>query len=444
MKFVLDHFTFFTLSLRFATICIFQILFYNALTAQAQSKCNSGNHGRLHLIGQLEHAKLNSPITKEIYKNYHLDQSNKPEQVQSGTRNLSNINCENKSVTTHHELQAEIDALAKTLSEKDLENRTDETAPLEDITKNGIDVEAELKKIPKTPPLLFKLECLQASNKFEIPGVFEVICPDDEKIKKTKLNHSCMTDEILNYQNAVITNLYGCMKSLNLAVIEPRYLFELYNLESGFNPHFYSTGGRGLGQLTSIFVHNNHQSHRGLSIMQQIETSTNPECQVAKKISENALVNPPITIKYDEAKFNGYCPVTSIGNGLELNILYTLVGLASSWKDDIGPLLTNYIEKHHSQEKKISQIKSLALLNAYGASGPVAAMTTVLRLRNRDPKGFIKGIQKQLTTEDGTNLTGYIRKINEKASALKETLPKKLKKKYDDEGGEACINSKAL
>lgn len=443
MKSVFNHLSV-LLKNRIFLFSYFIFLFFNTLIAFAQTQCVSGRPEKTHLIEQLNLAKKKSSITKKIYKKYKLDRN------QIETPKTPKEKCENSSVTTYTELQAQVDDILSSLKLDEIE--TQKPAPIEDHSDQFIEVDSNTRNNasskPKkhlAQPLLFNTNCMKAGNQFEISGVSEVICPEDEKIKKSKLNNSCLTEEILTYQNAVITNLYNCMKSLNQAAITPDHLFKLYNREAGFNPHYHSVRGRGIGQLTSVFVHNNHQAHRGGAIMEQVQTSTTSQCEIAKKIADKAITKPPLQIRNDDIKFDGYCAFTSIGDGLELNILYTLVGLASSWKYDVEPLLREYMEKYESQSEALKEIKSLVLLNAYGASGPVAAIAALKRLRGLAPKEFIKQIQKPMVTEESSTLLNkYILDLNSRASELHKKLPIGLQAEYDEAGDNACINPKAL
>ena len=420
----------------------FFILLYHSPFAFSQTKCVSGRPERTHLIDQLDRAKKESPITKKIYRKYKLE----PSQIEAPQ--TSAIKCENASVTTYTKLQAQVDEMMSHLNIDEIE--TQEPAPVVDHSDRFIEVEPTGSQSQpdtiiesKTRPLLFDKTCMMVGNTFEIGGVSEIQCPEDIKIKKTKLINSCLTEEILTYQNAVITNFYDCIKSLNLPVLAPEHLFKLYNRESAFNPHYHSLRGRGLGQLTSIFVHNNHQEHRGGSILEQVQSSTKSKCQIAKKVAQKAIDDPPLKKGKHNTKFDGYCAYSSIGDGLELNVLYTLVGLASSWKDDLEPLLRKYMTTHSLHENELNQVKSLVMLNAYGASGPAAAISAVKRLRGLSPSSFIKEIQKPMRLEDGTHLNQYILDLNNRGSELHKKLPPGTQAKNENEGN-ACINPKAL
>lgn len=349
----------------------------------SQEKCTSGTSGQNNIITQLAHAKKNTPLTQMIYKNYNLDSAR---------------------------TEAEVCVDCAAASSK---------SPIPHI---------ELEKTPKAPRLIFKSECLKESNKFK-SNTTQVSCPDGTK---SKTSNFCINESVLKYQNAVISSFVSCTAQEGFEGVDMASLFQMYSLESGFKPQFAYNGGVGIGQLTRIFIEDIHQKHRGHKFMKKIAESTNHQCDVAKLIAKKDLNNKP--------NISNSCSFISIGEGLERNILYSLIGFANSWEKDIEPKLRPYIKKH-SDSPKISEIKNLALLNAYGPGGRAAARAAIKRLSHLQPEAFVKAMKTPLKTAEGRNLTVYTSRIEKRKKEIQNQLPEPIKSQFASTGAKACINT---
>ncbi len=363
-------------------------LLLSSQNALSQEKCVSGKPQNTNLLDQLKSAQSKSEVTKIIYDQYQL---NKTEGAAV---------CETCRASSSTEDQAR-------------------------------KIQDSVEKIPKAPELVFKTECLKASNQFSASEP-ELACPAKETEKAKKIPHTksspqlCMNENFLKYENAVISNFVGCTMREGLKGIDASSLFKLYSVETGFKPQYFSRNGRGLGQLTGIFIDDIYQ-HDTLS---KIAESTQPECAAAKLIAQKDRTKKP-------DKMNG-CNFGSVGDGLERNILYSLIGLNTFYKR-LEPTLASYLDKY-SDDPKITEVRNLALLNAYGPKGPAGAKATIRRFSGLKPAQFIEQMSKPLKLKNNDNLTIYTSRIKAREEELQKKLPEQLQKDYKNKGAAACIN----
>ncbi len=352
---------------------IFFLSLLFAFNSNAQEKCLSGKTGNNHLIDQLQKARSESPISKLISAKYNIDQKTEAD---------SNcVDCEkpkNKSP----------------------------------------------QKISANQKTYFKSECIEAAASIQT-GSREISCPD-QKIAKHQF---CFTKSLVTYQNAVLSEMYKCVKFTTGLPLTPDGLFEMYTLESGFKPAYTNGGGTGLGQLTGIFIKDLHQKHRGLSTLNSIAKSTEKSCDAAKIILNKDLKSQP--------QFKNKCEFTQYGEGMERNILYTLSGLASSWKKDIEPLMKDFSAKN-ADNNLLPKAQERALLNSYGPGGRAAARAAVRRLSKLTPEKFIAAMDKPMMTENNNNLTVYTTRMHKKQNIIGQKLTGQLQSLFNKEGSSAC------
>ncbi len=241
-----------------------------------------------------------------------------------------------------------------------------------------------------------------------------------------------MNEEQLDYQNAVISSFTSCAQKEGLQSVDAKSLFEMFSKESGFRPNYAYVGGVGIGQLTNIFVEDIHQKHRGYGLMKKVADSTNPECSAAKLLAAKDLDKKP--------SFSNRCNFISTGEGMERNILYTLIGMANSWQKDIKPVLQKYLDKY-SNDPQIEEVKHLAVINAYGPGGRGAARAAVARLSSLKPEQFVKSMKKPLFREGGKSLTVYTTNLANRQKSIAAALPEPIGSEFDKTGANACINN---
>lgn len=358
----------------------------------AGEQCLSGTAGNNHLLSQLARVKSSSPISSELSKKYNLD-----------------------SMTT------EIPALPCA---------TCQQGPGTDPLSAGNKATAEvLRQVAPDARLLMRTECLSAAGKVDAP-TSELKCPEGKISPK---HNFCFDSNLMRYQNAVITDFYKCVKKLTNLPLTPAGLFEMYSLESGFKPHYAYSGGVGIGQLTGIFVDDINQKHRGFSILKKVATTSDADCDIAKKIAAKD-VKTPVRLNNNRCKFVEY------GEGMERNALYTMIGMANSWAKDLEPLMESYIKKNNGNPA-LPRATELALLNGYGPGGRAAARAAIRRLTKLSPVEFVNRINKPMGGAKGTNLTTYIGKMQKRQKQLLTDMSPSLRNEYTTKGARACINN---
>ncbi len=370
---------------------IYTLLFiFLSATAHAENQsCLSGDSDKTQLIDQLATAQNKSEISKAIAAKYNLKNS-------ETTEADAIENCP-KCLEISKASQASINL-----------------SQIKDLSKN------------KSPKPLFKDECLSAVAQIKT-STNQLLCPSGEKTKKAL----CVTNDMYQYQAAVLNEFYQCVKAETNFPVTPEVLFEMYALESGFRPNYAYGGGVGVGQLTSIFVKDIHQKHRGQKFLKQIESSKNENCKIAQPLAAKDLKKQP--------SLKNRCDFIQYGEGFERNTLYTLVGLANSWERDIEPKMRKFNEKNKTNPA-LPRSQQLALMNAYGSGGRAAARAALKRLTNLEPAEFIEAIQKPMKTAAGKNLTEYTSKMKSKQDRLTQFFKAPAQLDFANNGARSCID----
>lgn len=348
--------------------------------ALTQENCLSGLPGQNHLIEQFNKAKSESPISKIISEKYGLGP------------------------------------------------KTEADCPTCSASAGNSNLE-DLRRITKEKSS-FKIACLEAAAKIQT-GSKQISCPD-----KKIANHSfCYTKPMAEYQNAVVSEFYKCLKSVNPMPVTMPGLFDIYTNESGFKSAYINGGGTGIGQLTSIFIDDLHQKHRGYSVLNSINTSLDKSCESAKKIVSKDLLQKPT--------LQNICDFTQYGEGFERNILYSISGMASAWNKDYAPIMKNY-NKTYADHPLLQKAQEKVILNGYGSGGRAAGRAAFIRLSGLPPDKFIKAMDKPLygikkSNGKSINLTSYATKTKKKQDTIGKTLPEPLKSEFKTEGSTACM-----
>lgn len=366
------------------------VILFLPLIAFSEEQCLSGKSGQTNLIDQLATAKASSSITQIIAKQYQLENA----KIEGG-------NC------------------------------VDCDKPLLDKPTELSQVAGAIDGIPQAPKLLFKAACLRESNEFK-SDTAEVSCPSGQRSKSKNL---CMTEKVMSYQNAVISSFLNCAKKAGLPTVSPSALYQMYSLESGFKPQFAYNGGVGIGQLTNIFVEDIHQKWRGYKFLEKIAQSSLSECEAAKIVAQKDIQSKP--------RISNSCSFISIGEGLERNILYSLIGMANSWEKDVGPKLQPYLNKYSNSEH-LQEIKDLSLLNAYGPGGRAAARALVSRLSQLPPEKYLERIKTPLTFVNKkskvNSLNIYTIRMAKRQKKIQGELAEPIKSEFAKQGAQACVN----
>ncbi len=275
------------------------------------------------------------------------------------------------------------------------------------------------------PNLLLKTDCLVAGSKFKASSS-QISCPSG---KRSKNFNFCINRDFLEYQNAIISSFMSCAAKSGIKTLDAEHLMKMYTLESGFKPHYAYPGGVGIGQLTSIFVKDIHQAHRGRKYLSKIAGSNSAECLAAKVIAEQDLIKQP--------RHSDNCSFVSVGEGLERNILYSILGTATAWEKNIEPTLRTYFTKY-KDHPQIEDVKNLALLNSYGPNGHAKGL--LRQLSYYPPDRFVKEMKKP-QMKNNANLTKYIQNIDKRQiSMANNILSEPLKSEFSKYGAKACVN----
>lgn len=374
------------------TITSAVLLIILPLTVQGSEQCLSGTQGNNHLLTQLARVKSTSPISSALTQKYNLDSAPSELPTPPCTSCLQGPG----------------------------------SNPLSSNNKSTAEI---LRQLAPDSRLLMRTECLNVSGKIDAP-TSELMCPEEKVSAK---HNFCFNSGLMRYQNAVITDFYKCIKKLTNFPLSPAGLFEMYSLESGFKPHYAYAGGVGIGQLTGIFVDDINQKHRGFGLLKKVADTSDADCDIAKKIAAQDIKSP-IRLNNNRCKFVEY------GEGMERNVLYTMLGMANSWNKDLGPLLETYMKKNDGNPA-MPRAAELALLNGYGPGGRAAARAAIRRLTKLSPTEFINRINKPMAGTKGGNLTSYIGKMHKRQKQLSTDMPTTLRNEYTELGARACINN---
>jgi len=361
------------------------IIFTQPLLAD-DLKCVSGQPSSTNLVEQLTNAKANNSLTKLIYEKYKL-----------GVKTEANAPCS--------ECGGSLNKLPEGLKE----------------------VRSTTLHSPEPPTLAFKQECLEVSNTSSSSSAPQISCPSGNQGK----GNMCITSEQLTYQNAVISSFVNCAVKEGFTGIDLNAIFQKLSIESGFRPQYASGNGAGIGQLTSIFVEDVHQKHRGYKYMKRIAESKTSDCDAAKMIAKPDLDHKP--------RFSDKCAFTSVGEGFERNVLYSLIGTTTVWEASLEPKLRPYLKKH-AKDSNIEEVKKLTVMNAYGSAGPAGAAAAIRRLSAYPPSDFARLMKKPLMTRSGRNLTQYTSNIEKRQNVIGKNLTGDLKKDFANSGAAACLN----
>lgn len=393
-------------------------------SVRASLLCLSGNSGNNHLVEQFENAKKTSGITKAIIKKYGLDEAQETK---------SESDCSACELKKNHILKS---------------------------SRNNLE---ELKKISeKKQNLLFKESCLVIAGNLEIE-TNQINCPSKEILKED----SCITKEIYNYENAVISDFYSCVKKATNFPINALDIFMIYSNESAFKPNYYYNGGLGIAQLTSVYVQDMLEQEQGRKILQQLLDLESSECEIAKNIIEKDFSQSPLNktkvkkirkgkeISETVTTLNA-CEFIKFGEGLERNILYSILGLANNWERYLSDKMPKFSKQADSKPNnkhlsKIEEAQRLTLINSYGGGGQKDSKTIIKRMTSFSVDDYLKNIKKPLSTKKDGDLNWYLIKTEKKQQEIKSMLKMNLneidkkisikeKLEFEKNGAKSCIN----
>lgn len=291
--------------------------------------------------------------------------------------------------------------------------------------------------VPKPDSLLFNDECLKGIAPYQSTTA-QYTC-DKATSKPTLKKNLCVDDSLQTYQNQTLSNFTRCFIEQGItgsSDILPTTLLNIYTIENGFKPQYSSGNGVGLGQLTSIFI--DDVKTRGKVFSKKILSQPpKPECKAAALILEKDQKTPPSRQQV--------CKFMSVGEGLERNMLYSMLGLAVLLEKNIDPILNKNKKFKQFPANAQQKIRELALTNAYGPGGPLATRYLIKRINNRQGLNSIETIEQYTTSntlqENGLSLNRYLVSIKKrefdvlKNKRISEPLARQIEKK----GNMACL-----
>ncbi len=364
--------------------------------------CRSGDAKNTALLDLLKKAKKDSEITQAILADY----TTKTE----GTGTCATCNELNKQAQAQKE---DIAAVAKAIN-PEFNN-----------------------PVPKPNSLLFNDDCLKGIAPYQ-SSTAQYTC-DKATSKPTLKKNLCVDDSLQTYQNQTLSNFTRCFIEQGItgsSDILPTTLLNIYTIENGFKPQYSSGNGVGLGQLTSIFIKD--VETRGKVFSKKILSQPpKPECKAAALILQKDQKTPPSRQQV--------CKFMSVGEGLERNMLYSMLGLAVLLEKNIDPILNKNKKFKQFPANAQQKIRELALTNAYGPGGPLATRYLIKRINNRQGLNSIETIEQYTTSntlqENGLSLNRYLVSIKKrefdvlKNKRISEPLASQIEKK----GNMACL-----
>ncbi len=322
------------------------------------------------------------------------------------------------------------------------QNATESAAPCADCLdekskgmpgKFNRDALASIAKYAATPALI-DTRCMEAAAQFVAKGTPEVHCPESGGGGDAK-SDSCVTSELVSYQSQVIASLYRCFSKFSPSPVTPAGLFEIHALESAYKPNFSSRKGHGLGQVTNIFIQDVQQANRGRGLLERMTTDPSPDCALAREISGLDLKRtPPLSTPKDRCRF------TQIGDGLERNILYSMIGLDTMWRKNLSPMFVGYSNKF-AQHPDLPRLMERLSQISYGPDGPVGARAVIRLGRHLSPDRFLQFLDSGIESESGSNLNRYLLGIAARQKDIVNDYIKDpdLKERMKTQGARACL-----
>ncbi len=226
-------------------------------------------------------------------------------------------------------------------------------------------------------------------------------CPTENSQGGTPMNnHQCFTRPMVDFIHQSVENAISCIRSTSGVSLDPLTVFKKINNESGFKPYYSYRGGHGIGQLIGGTAAGISQGRQDFgSLMSGIAQSTDSTCTDFKDILQNDQSNP---IRGSNAVVaNGRCRFISMGQGMQRNLIYSLMLRAS-----LNRTMTSEFQRRFPNENiETPQNRELIgnLVNiGYGPRGPAGALALV----RSAARGSIQSLQGAV----GRN--SYIRAIN--------------------------------
>lgn len=266
-------------------------------------------------------------------------------------------------------------------------------------------------------PKKIKKECIAASMQREV-------AQDSTTCRGSKPTHvskesdrvPCVDDKVLSFIHYAVNEGIRCM-SQGRDPIDPRYILQKLNNETGFSFFFAYSGGVGIGQLTSDPVkeltgwkRNGKEIEGNASyILEELMQNNSPACAPFKEIIKNEMEKPPGS----PGSPRNYCTWVKPGDGIGRNLVYSL-GYFIYVRDKVmKPLLK---EKAPNLANNQEVLNALTLAG-YGPDGPFGAKANLGSRRVMNPNTKAADVLKRIQKENS-----YVKQTGEKMIELARIL----------------------
>lgn len=192
----------------------------------------------------------------------------------------------------------------------------------------------------------------------------------------------CISEEMVNYVTWAVNSAIEC-QSTRENPIDPLVVLKKMNNETGFSFFQASTGGVGIGQLTTSAI---KEVNRNLTdTLSQVRESKNPACQPFQTLL-NQKTKPEDATKW--------CSLLHFSQGLGNNLLYS-IGYFIHSRDNLMGRFQRQVDKCGIER---ADVKDTGALAAYGPLGLDVQGKLISILKNTcdDPDAFIKKATKDI------------------------------------------------
>lgn len=205
----------------------------------------------------------------------------------------------------------------------------------------------------------------------------------------------CISEEMVNYVTWAVNSAIEC-QSTRENPIDPLMVFKKMNNETGFSFFQASTGGVGIGQLTTSAI---KEVNRTLDdTLSKVRHSKTPSCQPFQTLL-NQKTKPEDATKW--------CSLLHFSEGLGNNLLYS-IGYFIHSRDNLMGRFQRQVDKCGIER---ADVKDTGALAAYGPNGLDIQERLISILKNtcNDPDAFIKKATKDIQ---------YLKQTNEKSNEV--------------------------
>lgn len=253
-----------------------------------------------------------------------------------------------------------------------------------------------------------KESCLVASLK-RVAGREGYSCarPDgsgasqNNSARRISASRQCVTSDMVRYIQSSVQNAMNCVTNASGIPIDPATTYQKINNESAFQFYQSNNGGTGLGQLTSWPLRDMFQARPRLYAETLSKVKTHPSCANFKSIVDGDTQPPGATL-FPRSKI---CRYTSPGEGMQRNLLYSLVFMSHLKQRILQLLPRNFLEVPETEKQKRVQLVERLALVGYGPEGMAKA----------------QGLARSIRVGNSFNVDTAIRRVNLGSRYLRAT-----------------------